>query len=656
MFTKAFLRTILAITMVCSLSIAADFDDTSAYTDTIKFYGPLSEIYDGIDSRFFESTDTVDVFFIGELLDGKMYSGFAEIESANQHVYYLGNIEFGTMRGEEVQVTWVKPDETANFYSGKFNGYEFDSCFFANSGDSIVYIGKMEDSKFHDDDATYVGPLHHIYDGDISTFTNESMFLNYSHIYFDNGDTATYRGTMRYGHVAGNGNLMLQHDEDTLLYSGEFENAQIHGIGMLKVGNHYSYRGHFAEGQIAGMGEMISDNFSSIFTENELIPGRYGELTIKGLWNGNSGLSEYFRVSAEDGETIKLRVDDGEIKELSLLQKIGQKVSESRIAEILEEYNEEFQMYITGAAILNAGVCVSALVPQITPVAGPICGIGFFGITGIEAAKLTILTFRNIDKQCYTDDCVEDTWFDYGKHQLVNVALVGLPFAIGEIGKVAAPAIKGYANTFKMGKYAKAVANSKNAAIVAELENLPKITITPVERINIVNDHLALKQAVLDHTGKNFREGFVEFFIRLKNSGREDLIEEIWNSHKNYIKNSGIRTGNMHEWLEAENFVKFLIDPKWGKDGAYLAYSLTKMTQPTTEIILKNGGAHTIINEAGLKIPGPNSGRFHRDLGKEIAKCNNAGCVFNNLNEFAKQELTKQSYESYTYMERAILQ
>lgn len=630
--------------------------DESALVDTLEFYGPLSEIYDGINSRFFDASDTVSAFFVGELMEGKMANGFAEVRFAGTHVTYLGGVVDGVMQDDDAEMTWVKPDSSVDLYRGKFDGYDFDSCLYANSGTSVLYVGKMQDGRFHDDDATYMGPLDEIYRGDITPFTmTDSRFLNYSAMFFENGDMAAYRGPMYKGGVSGIGMLRVFHDEDTLYYGGEFQNAQMHGIGYLKVDRFYSYTGHFADGQIAGLGEITSDNFSSFFTDSELIPDPYGVLTVKGIWNGTGTLHEYFRVVTESGDSVKLQVTDEGIEKLGWLQSIGGKIGNTWVAEKLEMYDSEFQKYITGASLLNAGVCVSALVPQMAPISGPLCGIGFIGIAGIEALKLSILTFRNIDRECYSDDCVEEAWTHYGKEQFVNAALVALPFGVGKLGKAVAPSIKEFINAAKINRYAKIIASSRNAKVVEELEKLPKIRLGRAAEIDMVNDNLAFKQAVLDHTGKSFRDGFVEFFVRLKKSGREDLIKDLWNSHKNFIKKAGIRAGGVHEWLEAENFVDFLLNPKWGKDGVYLAYMLPRATQVTTDVVLKNGGAHTIIDAAGRKIPGPNSGRFHKSLGEQIEACNNAGCVFSNMNEFAKRVLSWESYRGYLSMERTVL-
>ena len=249
------------------------------------------------------------------------------------------------------------------------------------------------------------------------------------------------------------------------------------------------------------------------------------------------------------------------------------------------------------------------------------------------------------------------SWKDYGKEQLVNAAFFAMPFGIGKIGEIVTPFLKFAVGALKEGKYARAIVASKNAKVVKELGKMPKIVLSRSREIDIVSDRLAFKQAVVDYTGKSFREGFVEFFVRLKNSGREDLIKSIWNSHKTFIKESGIRAGGVHEWLEAENFVDFLVNPKWGKDGVYLAYMTTKMVQKTGNVAFKNGGAHQVYDATrGRYVPGPNSKSFHNRLGEKIAECTNKACVFRAVNEHAEKWLVGDAYKEYVGIERAALQ
>lgn len=623
-----------------------------------EYYGPLSAIYGGESNQFFNASDTVRVVFKGELEGGKMANGYAEVEAVNTRTIYQGGIENGFMQDESAEVFIIHSDTSTEFYKGRFNGQDFDSCLYTNSGMSELYTGRKIHGAFNDTDAVFMGPLSSIYDGSFEDYATESEFFDFEIIPFNENDEAIYFGPMNDGRVAGTGVLIVVHDGDTIFYHGQFEKAKAHGIGDIAVGNLYSYTGHFADGQIAGLGEISSSHFSEMFTQNAFIPYESGNLNIKGIWSRHTGLSKYFRATNEIGDTVKLRYDEGEIKELGPLQKFGSWFSGNSFVGMLEEHHELFQKIITGAAIVDAGFCVSSLVvPASAPVAGPVCGVGFFSIAGLEAVEQTLLSFRAIDRQCYSDDCVESTWKDYGKEQLVNAAFFVMPFGIGKIGEIASPFLKSAVGALKEGKYARAIVASKNAKVVEELEKMPKIVISRSKEIDIINDRLAFKQAVVDYTGKNFREGFVEFFVRLKNSGREDLIKSVWNSHKTFIKESGIRAGGMHEWLEAENFVDFLVNPKWGKDGAYLAYMTIKIVQKTGNVVFKNGGAHQVYDAArGRYVPGPNSKSFHNRLGERINACSNKECIFRVVDEHAQTWLTRNAYKEYVDIERAVFQ
>lgn len=655
-------------TFVCAAELPSVWTSLETSKNVHEFYGFLSAICDGCENRFFSGSDSVHVIFSGVLDSEKMVNGYAEVEAVNTRTIYQGIVKDGSMQGELAEISRVNSDSLVEYYRGRFNGSDFDSCFYANNATFELYIGKMSNGLFNDENATYFGPLSSIYNGSFENFATESDFFDFEPIDFAKKDKAIYHGPMSNGKVAGTGNLTIYHGRDSLLYYGQFENAKAHGLGVLKVSDLFSYTGYFAEGQIAGLGEITSSHFSNMFTQNEFIPYESGDLTVKGIWAGISGLGEYFRATNEKGESVKLSIEESEIQKLSLLQKVGSRVSDWWIAEKLEQHHELFQKIIAGTAIVDAGVCVSSVVfPASAPATGPICGVGFFTIAGLEALELTILTFRAIDQQCYSDDCIESTWKDFGKKQAFNIALLVAPFAIGEIGKVVAPSLKtaveaikegkAFVEAFKESKYAEAIAASKNAKIVEELEQLPKIKMARFREIDVINDRLAFKQAVVDYTGKNFREGFVEFFVRLKTSGREDLIKSIWDNHKNYIKESGIRAGGVHEWLEAEKFVDYLINPKWGKDGTFLACMTTKLVQGTGNVAFKNGGAHHVYDSVrGKYVPGPNSKSFHNELGKKIDGCASKECVFRVMNEHAESWLTSKAYKEYASIEHAVLQ
>ena len=147
-----------------------------------------------------------------------------------------------------------------------------------------------------------------------------------------------------------------------------------------------------------------------------------------------------------------------------------------------------------------------------------------------------------------------------------------------------------------------------------------------------------LRKLVYDKTGKRFREGFQEFFIRLAKDNPEQM-KALWKTYdvKNFIKNEGIRAGGLHEWLMCENFMDFLTNPKWGNDGTYLATAMTSLVQNTLNVRFKNGGAH------GTDW----SNTFHSILYQKINSCNGASEIFETIRIYAYEVLTQDSYEEF---------
>lgn len=632
---------LIAITTVNVVAFNIDSSGTTA-NDIYEYLGPLSGIYAGGNNRFFEVSDSVRVHFDGDFdLDGKMFNGSVEIEAFLTRTTFVGKIDEGVMQGD-AEISKVQSTSSAEFYSGVFNGRDFDYCNYVNSGTGVIYYGNMVDGFFEDDSAIYTGPLHQIFDGDLSFWGAEGPILDFSPIHFDGNDTAYYKGGIHCGRVSGVGSLFIIHDGDTLTYHGEFLEGKFNGIGTLKYGNYYSCEGHFTKGFFAGMGEITSRYFNRVFDQCPYIPAGDGMLRVKGLWAGITGLSDFFRVGVDSGETLTLQFANGEIRELSLAQELTRRIGGSNFGFWLTSNKELYDNLLTGAAIIDGGACIGSIVfPATASVTGPICGIGFFAVAGLSIVGEAVLMFNAIETNCYSDECVDDAWVNYAKKEIPEVIMLGLPYALGRFGKVAIASERAL----------------KSETVIKELDGLSKIRLPKWKEIDIVNDRLAFKQSVLEETGKSFRDGFVEYFVRLKNSGREDLIKDLWSNHKNFIKNSGIRAGGQHEWLEADKFVDYLVNPKWGKDGVLLAYTLPKLTQKTSEVIFRNGGAHTIYDATKNRmVPGPQSGRFHNELSNEITSCGNASCVFSMVNAFAKRTLTKDSYKAYVDIEQVVLQ
>ncbi len=134
------------------------------------------------------------------------------------------------------------------------------------------------------------------------------------------------------------------------------------------------------------------------------------------------------------------------------------------------------------------------------------------------------------------------------------------------------------------------------------------------------------------------KKGMVEFFIRLAMGDKKQVKQLLENPKIREKVNRAIRQGGgKHEWLMTKNFEDFLLNPKWGDDGPFLALALTELVQNTESVLFKHGGRHC----------GVNSGTFHNGLAKVIEKCSTKEELFVEIRKYAKEWLTPESYKEF---------
>lgn len=92
-----------------------------------------------------------------------------------------------------------------------------------------------------------------------------------------------------------------------------------------------------------------------------------------------------------------------------------------------------------------------------------------------------------------------------------------------------------------------------------------------------------------------------------------------------------------------KNFKDFLINPKWGEDGPFLALSLTKLVQKTENVLFKTGGGHVSAGRANSSA----SSAFHNGLSDVINKCSSKEEVFVAVKRYAKENLTDDAYKEF---------
>ncbi len=153
-----------------------------------------------------------------------------------------------------------------------------------------------------------------------------------------------------------------------------------------------------------------------------------------------------------------------------------------------------------------------------------------------------------------------------------------------------------------------------------------------------------LRNYIKIYTGDNKK--FQEFFIRLSMGNKkqvEQLLDNpvIYKYIKKSIRQSG--DGGVHEWLMTKNFKDFLINPKWGEDGPFLALSLTKLVQKTENVLFKTGGGHVSAGRSNSAA----SAAFHNGLSAVINKCSSKEEVFVAVKRYAKENLTDDAYKEF---------
>lgn len=189
------------------------------------------------------------------------------------------------------------------------------------------------------------------------------------------------------------------------------------------------------------------------------------------------------------------------------------------------------------------------------------------------------------------------------------------------------------------------IAKSSLKASVDAMKQLPGIRLSTTQLDMIRQTPSYMENLVKEMTGKEFRDGYLEFFIRLTKSNRDQAIE-LWNYSmkvRDYIKNKAIRPGKTHEWLMCENFMDFLTDPKWRKEGTYLAKALSVLVQKTDDvyIIIEDGTKWTHTMEKF------GNGIIHDKIREVVKNSNSAEELLVNLEDMVRKNFPKEVYEKF---------
>ncbi len=187
----------------------------------------------------------------------------------------------------------------------------------------------------------------------------------------------------------------------------------------------------------------------------------------------------------------------------------------------------------------------------------------------------------------------------------------------------------------------------KKTILYKELQNIlskGSIRLTEKELSYLLENPTQLRIFIKKYVGD--KRNFQEFFIRLAMGDKKQVEKLLDNPNISaYIKKAIRRSdeGGVHEWLMTKNFKDFLINPKWGQDGPFLALALTRLVQKTDNVLFKVGGGHVSSGRANSAA----SVAFHNGLAEAISKCSTKEEVFVAVKRYAKNNLSEQSYKEF---------
>lgn len=160
------------------------------------------------------------------------------------------------------------------------------------------------------------------------------------------------------------------------------------------------------------------------------------------------------------------------------------------------------------------------------------------------------------------------------------------------------------------------------------------LTLSEKELKQLLENPEYLRMYIKTYAGGSFQE----FFIRLSMGNKDQVRKILQNPEiKNKVSRMIRNGGGKHEWLMAKNFEDFLLNPKWGNDGPFLALAMTRLVQNTERVIFRYGGKHGSTN----------STTFHNGLAKVIESCTTKEELLVKVRQYAKQNLTEESYKEF---------
>lgn len=148
------------------------------------------------------------------------------------------------------------------------------------------------------------------------------------------------------------------------------------------------------------------------------------------------------------------------------------------------------------------------------------------------------------------------------------------------------------------------------------------------------------------------KNNFQEFFIRLSMGNKEQTEKIFDNQQFRKFINSSIRgDGGYHEWQMTSKFKDYLLDPKWEKDGKFLALSINRFIQRTSKIKFIGGGGHPTKGFSNTA----KSAVWHKGLEEVINKSSSSEELFVNIRNYAQKTLTEDKMKEFSKIFEEVL-
>ena len=508
-----------------------------------------------------------------------------------------------------------------------------------------------------------------------------------------------YKGEWQEGWINGKGTMIYPNGE---YYDGDFVENERYGNGTYHFKSGNTYEGEWVDGRFNGLGTFYfvdGNYYEGEFHDGKIKGDGTLHLKIKGQevavtanWDGTDKIPTLASVMLPNGD-----VYEGELKN-GMPTGNGHWISAEEIAvdaaihkanDFYKKHKDTFEKIVTITSITLTAIEVASafLFPPLAVCAA----IANKVILTIDmAARTTSATVDAFD--AYNEGGkLSGVLLDWGAGVATDAAFLFLPKALkssparklgaklsGSAKNVAKKSAVTIQKNQKFKSFISVVEDAKtgirsSTKVPAKLGQGFKIAkkftsaylSRRIVKSKLYADYLAiLKKGAIKLTDNELRQlrsnpgylrafikaktgdhkNFQEFFIRLSQGDKRQVKELLEISEIKKFVNSSIRQGGgKHEWLMTSKFEEFLTDPKWGKDGPFLALAQTKLVQKTSRVRFKKGGGH--VSEIFPNTSGGVS--WHNDLAKEIDKCTTKEELFVEIKKFAKKTLIKEDYQEF---------